>query len=86
MSRVDIAVWHGLYAPKGTDKATMKKINDALKFALKNPEVIKRFDESSINIVPPSKVNSESLYSLLESEINKWGPIIRKANIDANGK
>jgi len=83
---IDISVWHGLYAPKGTDKVTMKKINDALKFALKDPDVIKRFDESSINIVPPSKVNAESLYTLLESEINKWGPIIRKANIDASAK
>jgi tripartite-type tricarboxylate transporter receptor subunit TctC len=83
---IDISVWHGLYAPKGTDKASMKKMNDALKYALKDPDVIKRFDEASINIVPPSKVNAESLSALLESEINKWGPIIRKANIDANAK
>jgi tripartite-type tricarboxylate transporter receptor subunit TctC len=83
---IDISVWHGLYAPKGTDKATMKKINNALQFALKDPDVIKRFDAASINIVPPSKVNAESLYNLLESEINKWGPIIRKANIDVTVK
>jgi tripartite-type tricarboxylate transporter receptor subunit TctC len=83
---IDISVWHGLYAPKGTDKASMKKMNDALKYALKDPDVIKRFDEASINIVPPSKVNAESLSALLESEINTWGPIIRKANIDANAK
>jgi tripartite-type tricarboxylate transporter receptor subunit TctC len=34
--------------------------------------------------VPPEKVTPESLRSLLKSEIDKWGPIIKKAGVYAD--
>ena len=36
----EVSIWHGLYAPKGTPAAVQKKINDALKIALKDPEFV----------------------------------------------
>jgi tripartite-type tricarboxylate transporter receptor subunit TctC len=38
----NVTIWHGLYAPKGTPPAVLKKLNDALKVALKDPEFIKK--------------------------------------------
>lgn len=77
----DVKVWHGIYAPKGTPPAVIAKVNAALKAALKDPEIKKRLDESSIDIVSMDKVSSKSLKDQVDSELNKWGPLIRKSKI-----
>lgn len=77
----DVKVWHGIYAPKGTPPAVIAKLNAALKAALKDPEIKKRLDESSIDIVSMDKVTSKSLKDQVDSELNKWGPLIRKSKI-----
>jgi tripartite-type tricarboxylate transporter receptor subunit TctC len=48
---------------------------------LTDPELKARLDSSNIDIVPVSKQNGDSLKAHLDAEINRWGPIIRKANI-----
>jgi tripartite-type tricarboxylate transporter receptor subunit TctC len=77
----DVKVWHGIYAPLGTPKPILEKLNAALKKALTDPELKARLDSSNIDIVPVSKQNGDSLKAHLDAEINRWGPIIRKANI-----
>ena len=77
----EVKVWHGVYAPKGTPQPVLDKINAALKKALNTPDVRKRLEDSNIDIVPMDKVSAKGLKSHLESEINVWGPVIRKANI-----
>jgi tripartite-type tricarboxylate transporter receptor subunit TctC len=39
----EVAVWHGLYAPKGTPKPTIDKLASALQVALKDATVKQRF-------------------------------------------
>ncbi|SNX29331.1 Tripartite-type tricarboxylate transporter, receptor component TctC [Polynucleobacter meluiroseus] len=77
----EVKAWHGVYAPKGTPQAVLDKLNAALKFALNSPDVKKRLEDSSIDVVSMDKVTPKSLKTQLENEINAWGPIIRKANI-----
>jgi tripartite-type tricarboxylate transporter receptor subunit TctC len=77
----EVKVWHGVYAPKGTPKSVLDKINAALKKALNNPDVKKRLDDANIDIVSMDKVSANGLKDHLEKEINVWGPVIRKANI-----
>jgi tripartite-type tricarboxylate transporter receptor subunit TctC len=77
----EVKVWHGMYAPKGTPKPILDKLNAALKKALNTPDVKKRLEDANIDIVPASKINEKGLKEHLDAEINKWGPIIRKANI-----
>ncbi|QWE17207.1 tripartite tricarboxylate transporter substrate binding protein [Polynucleobacter sp. AP-Nino-20-G2] len=77
----EVKVWHGVYAPKGTPQPVLDKINAALKKALNTPDVQKRLNDSNIDIVPMDKVSAKGLKSHLESEINIWGPVIRKSNI-----
>jgi tripartite-type tricarboxylate transporter receptor subunit TctC len=38
----ELTIWHGLYAPKGTPAAVVKKLNDALQVALKDADFIKK--------------------------------------------
>lgn len=77
----EVKVWHGLYTPKGVPAPILAKLNAALKVALNDPDVKKRLDDSNIDIVSMDKVTPSGLKNHLESEINKWGPVIRKANI-----
>jgi tripartite-type tricarboxylate transporter receptor subunit TctC len=77
----EVKVWHGVYAPKGTPQPVLDKLNAALKKALNSPDVRKRLEDANIDIVPMDKVSAQGLKSHLESEINIWGPVIRKSNI-----
>ena len=77
----EVKVWHGVYAPKGTPQPVLNKLTVALKAALNSPDVRKRLEDANIDIVSMDKVSAKGLKSHLESEINVWGPVIRKSNI-----
>ena len=80
----EVAVWHGLWAPAGTPKADIAKLSAALKTALKDPEIIKKFADLGTEPVPESRATPEALRTHLKSEIEKWGPIIKKAGVYAD--
>jgi tripartite-type tricarboxylate transporter receptor subunit TctC len=75
----NVTIWHGLYAPKGTPKAALDKINGALKAALKDPDFIKREESLGAVVVTDARVNPAEHKKFVESEINKWSPIIKAA-------
>ena len=77
----EVKVWHGMYTPKGVPKPILDKLNAALKKSLNSPDVKKRLEDANIDIVSPEKMTPNGLKTHLEAEVNKWGPIIRKANI-----
>ena len=80
----EVVVWHGIYAPKGTPKPILDRVNAAVRTALKDPEVAARMAALGAEIVPDSKLTSEGLQSWLKSEIDKWGPAIRAAGTFAD--
>ena len=80
----EVVVWHGLYAPKGTPKDVLDRLNAALRVALKDPVVAARLAELGGQIVPESKQTPAGLRDWLKAEIDKWGPIIRKAGTYAD--
>ena len=84
MKGFEVKVWHGMYAPKGTPKPVLDKLNAALRAAMDDPMVKQRMQELSADIPAPDKISPNGLKTLLESEINKWGPVIRKAGIYAD--
>jgi tripartite-type tricarboxylate transporter receptor subunit TctC len=75
----EVVVWHGIYAPKGTPKPIIDRVNAAVRTALKDPDVMRRMAELGAEIVPDSKLTPEGLQTWLKSEIDKWGPVIRAA-------
>jgi tripartite-type tricarboxylate transporter receptor subunit TctC len=77
----DVRVWHGVYAPKGTPKPVMDKLNVALRAALQDDVVKQRVADLSSEIVPMDKVTSEGLRAHLAAEIEKWGKVIRAAGV-----
>ncbi|WP_293779810.1 tripartite tricarboxylate transporter substrate binding protein BugD [uncultured Oxalicibacterium sp.] len=80
----EVAVWHGLYAPKGTPKPVVDALSTALKAALKDPAVIQRFADLGTEPVASDKATPEALRAHLKAEIAKWAPIIKKAGVYAD--
>lgn len=77
----EASVWHGLYAPKGTPKEILSKLNEALQVALKDDNVKKRLAELGTEPVPMSDVSPEALSSHLKTETEKWTNVISSAKI-----
>ena len=80
----EVAVWHGLYAPKGTPKPIVDALTGALQVALKDPVVKQRFADLGTEPVPEAKARPEALRAHLKSEIERWGAIINKAGVYAD--
>jgi tripartite-type tricarboxylate transporter receptor subunit TctC len=74
-----LAVWHGVFAPKGTPSAVVQKLAGALKVALKDPALGRRFQEISTEPMPEDKATPEAAQSTLIGEIDRWAPIIKAA-------
>lgn len=75
----NVSIWHGLYAPKGTPKAALDKINAALKVALKDADFQKREESLGAVIVTDARTNPAEHKKWVDAEIKKWGPIIKAA-------
>ena len=80
----DLAVWHGLYAPKGTPKAVVDKVAAALQVALKDSTIKTRFAELGTEPVPADQATPDALRKKLVSQIEVWSPIIKKAGVYAD--
>ncbi len=79
LTAFDISVWHGLYAPKGTPEDILKKVNEALARALKDPRVIARFADLGTEPVAEERMSREVHRAFFNAEVAKWRPIIEAA-------
>lgn len=80
----EVGVWHGLYAPKGTPKPVVDALANALRASLRDPNVIKRFNDLGTEPVPTNQATPEALRTHLKQQIDLWGPIIKKAGAFAD--
>jgi tripartite-type tricarboxylate transporter receptor subunit TctC len=80
----EVTIWHGLYAPKGTPSDVTKKLNDALKVALKDPDFIKKQEGLGAVVVSDKRVEQAEHKKFVASEIAKWSPIIKAAGVYAD--
>jgi tripartite-type tricarboxylate transporter receptor subunit TctC len=73
--------WFGFFAPKGTPKDIIAKLNAATVEALADPAVQKRFMELGLDVAPREQQTPEGLAAFQKAEIDKWWPIIKAAGI-----
>ncbi len=79
-----VTIWHGLYAPKGTPADVMKKVNEAMKASLKDPEFIKRQEALGAVIASDARIEPAGHKKFVEGEIAKWGKVIKAAGTYAD--
>jgi tripartite-type tricarboxylate transporter receptor subunit TctC len=78
-----IAYWHAIWAPKHTPGDVVAILNAALRVALADPAVQRRFLELGQETPPPDKQTPAALKDHQTAEIAKWWPIVKAANIKA---
>jgi tripartite-type tricarboxylate transporter receptor subunit TctC len=77
----NVSIWHGMYAPKGTPKATLDKIHAAMREALKDPEFLKRQEALGAVVVGDKdpRLTPAGHKAFVTAEIAKWGAAIKAA-------
>lgn len=81
MPGFQLAVWHGLYASKGTPKPVIDKLSAALRQSLADPTFTQRLQEMSGLVVPPEQATPDALRQLLRSEVERWRNALRSAGV-----
>jgi len=79
-----IAVWNGLWVPKGTQPDVIARLNAAALKAMATPALQKRFAELGQDGPAPEQVSPAALGAFQKAEIDKWWPILKAAQIRAN--
>ena len=74
----EAAAMNGVYAPAGTPRAIINRLNQAIVHALNKPEVKDKAFASGVEIVGSSP---SEFAAKVKSEIDKWGKVIREAGI-----
>ncbi len=81
LPQVDVSVWHGLYAPKGTPTAIVTQLNAALQFALADAAVQKRLADMGTGIFPINQRSPAAHAKWLADELKSIRVVIDKANV-----
>ena len=76
--------WFGFFAPKGTPKDIIAKLNAAMVAALADPAIRARFTELGLDVASREQQTPEGLAAFHKGEIEKWWPIIKAAGIRVN--
>lgn len=79
-----IAIWYGLWVPRGTPKEAVDRLNAAVVAALADPPTRERLAALGMEIVPRERQTPEALGAHQKAEIEKWWPIIKAAGIKVN--
>jgi len=80
----EVSIWHALYGAKGTPKPVIDKLTKALQESLKDATVKQRFADLGSEPVANNRATPEAHRALLKAEIDRWGPIIKKAGVYAD--
>ena len=76
-----MAVWHAIWASKGTPKAIITRLNAATVEASADPTVRQRLADLGQEIPARDQQTPESLGAYHKVEIDKWWPMIKAAGI-----
>jgi tripartite-type tricarboxylate transporter receptor subunit TctC len=76
-----MSIWYGIWAPRGTPKEVIAKLNAAVVEALADPATRQRLEQLGMEIVPRERQTPEALAAHQKAEIEKWWPIIRAAGV-----
>ena len=78
---MEISIWNGLWAPKGTPKEIVDKLNAAAVAALKDPVVRKRMEELGQDLPTEAEMKVDAFAAFHKAEYAKWKPILEAAGV-----
>lgn len=84
LGTMEVGIWHGVYAPKGTPAEALERLTAALQVALADPGIAEKMGELGTAPVSAAEATPAALQAKLESEIARWKPIIEAAGVYAD--
>jgi tripartite-type tricarboxylate transporter receptor subunit TctC len=83
LTNFEAGIWYAIFLPKGTPGPIVQKLHDAIVATINTPAVQDRLQIIGATVVTPERRSPAYLQSFVESEIKKWGTIIRAAGVNA---
>jgi tripartite-type tricarboxylate transporter receptor subunit TctC len=82
----EVTIWHGLYAPKGTPPAVVKRLGEALQAALADPTFMRNEEALGAVIAAPADPRRQPAghRAFVHAELAKWSPVIKAAGAYAD--
>ena len=81
LPQVDTAVWHGIYAPKGTPAAVVRQVNEALQVALADPAIQKRLADMGTELFPAAERSPAAHAQYLAKDLARARDVVKAGNI-----
>jgi len=79
----DLVGWHGLFAPAGTPREIVDRLNRLVNQIIAQPDVKARlFELAMFPVQPPT--TPEQWADMLRSDVQAWGDLVRRAGITPN--
>jgi tripartite-type tricarboxylate transporter receptor subunit TctC len=79
---IDMTVWHGLYAPKGTPAEALDKLNAALRQAVADPAINARFASFGTTAFPAAQMTRAAHKAAFDAEVAKWAKALKDAGVN----
>ncbi|HZH57791.1 MAG TPA: tripartite tricarboxylate transporter substrate binding protein BugD [Burkholderiaceae bacterium] len=76
----EVGIWHGLWAPKGTPKPALEKLQAALQAGLADKAFQERMSGLGANLLP-DRANPEALAAHVNQQVPQWAELFKKAGI-----
>jgi putative tricarboxylic transport membrane protein len=73
-----VSAWNAIFAPKGTPKDVVARLNDALVKALDDPNTRKRLLELGGDVPDRQGRTPEALAKLVQSEVARWATVFKQ--------
>lgn len=74
-----MSIWAGMFAPRGTPKPIVDKLNAALDKALDDPSVRKRIGDLGGSVPSKAERNASAFDSFVKAEVARWAPVLKAA-------
>jgi len=81
LAGVEATVWNGFFFPKGTPKAIVDKMHDAVEKTVARADIRQKMEALGLEILPPEQRTSAYLAKFLPEDIERWGKVIKAAGI-----
>jgi tripartite-type tricarboxylate transporter receptor subunit TctC len=81
LAGVEATVWNGFFLPKGTPKAIVDKMHDAVEKTVARPDIRQKMESLGLEILPPEQRTPDYMAKFLPQDIERWGKVIKAAGI-----
>ena len=79
--KLDVVYWQAMFAPAGTPSSIIGTLNKALQNAVADPALVKIWTAEDVSVFASDQRSPEAASELLNSEIARWGQVIRDNKI-----